>query len=169
MLPSSSSSSPPSPLNQCGRLSLPIVCFYISGRASAERRPAEIPFSLISSDRAPGTPREPGQLAGPFFFRLVTAACLALGPEFAPPPFPPHNPGAPGFIEPCTFMSAAKCHRLASDHSTCSTRRCAIMALRNNNNKYKKSSTGKLETRVFLKETPPRRGKESFCFVVSRF
>lgn len=56
-----------SSFNQCGCLSLPIVCFYISGGASAERRPAEIPFSLISGDRAPGTPREPSQLAGLFF------------------------------------------------------------------------------------------------------
>lgn len=51
--------------------------FYILAGASAERQPVEIPFSLISGDRAQGTPGEPGQLAGLW---AVAGACLAPGP-----------------------------------------------------------------------------------------
>ena len=50
--------------------------FNISARASAELQPAEIPFSLISSDRARGTPGGPGQLAS---LRAAAGVCLAPG------------------------------------------------------------------------------------------
>lgn len=54
--------------------------FYILARAPNELQPVEIPFSLISSDRARGTPGKPVELA-----RLWAAAgtSLAPGPRFS--------------------------------------------------------------------------------------
>lgn len=105
------------------RLSVsPYHLFYISGRASAEQQPVEIPFSLISGGRAQGTPGEPGQLAS---LLAVAAACLAPGPGFA---LPYHLITLePRIYRAVHFYVGRKCHSLASDHSTCTTH-CRIMA-----------------------------------------
>lgn len=90
--------------------------FYISGRASAEQQPVEIPFSLISSDRAQGTPGEPGQLAS---LLAVAAACLAPGPEFGLP----HHliTLEPWIYRAVHFYVCCKCHSLAWYYSTCTS------------------------------------------------
>lgn len=90
--------------------------FYISGRASAEQQPVEIPFSLISSDRAQGTPGEPGQLAS---LLAVAAACLAPGPDFGLP----HQliTLEPWIYRAVHFYVCRKCHGLASYYSTCTS------------------------------------------------
>lgn len=95
--------------------------FYISGRASAEQQPVEIPFSLISGDRAQGTPGEPGQLAS---LLAVAAACLAPGPGFGLP----HHliTLEPWIYRAMHFYVCHKCHSLASDYSTC-TSHCSEM------------------------------------------
>lgn len=73
----------------------------------------EIPFSLISSDRALGTPGEPGQLAS---LLAVAEVCLAPGPGFG---FPHHLITLELWIyKAMLFHIYHKCHRPASDYST---------------------------------------------------